>query len=63
MVNWIGRIISLIIVLGIEYLIGLGLYQFIQFPIMRIIFYVYRVVATIIGIFAIFFFTDPDNLI
>lgn len=63
MVDWVGGFITLIIVLGIEFFIGLGLYQFIQFPIMRVIFYVYCVIAFVIGAFAILFYTDPDNLI
>lgn len=43
--------------------LGVGLYQFINYPIVKIVFAIYSIFAFIIDILALIFFTDDDNLI
>ena len=44
------------------FLIGFGLYQFINNPIGKIVFAIYSIFAFMIDILAGIFFTDDDNL-
>lgn len=66
MVDWkdrIGGLFCILVVIAILALIGLGLYA-LSFVIhfMIYIFWYYCIIAFIISMFAIFYFTDDDNL-
>ena len=59
----LGGFISYIFITAILILIGWGLYQFISIPVGKIIFAIYCVLAFVIDMLAVIFYTDDDNLI
>lgn len=58
----LGGFITWLIIVAIEILIGIWLYQFIDNRVIKLIFIIYVVFAFIIAIEGAIYFTDEDNL-
>ena len=58
----LGGFICYLTITMLLFSLGFGLYKFINYPIVKIIFVIYSIFAFMIDILAGIFFTDDDNL-
>ena len=58
----LGGFICCIIIMTLSFLFGLGLYQFINYQAVKVIFAIYCIFAFFIDVLAVIFFSDDDNL-